>query len=64
VRSIQVVIAGRTSSRIAQRYRSRLFFCDGANEDSMAALSPGPDAAIEPTRPLSAKARTKAFDRN
>src|SRR3954447_8608166 len=59
------MIARRSSSRCAQRRRSSTFFCRRAKKDSIAALSPqAPTRPIEPTRPLLASVRTKAFKRN
>lgn len=33
-------VANRSSARVAQRFRSRTFFCGSAKNDSIAALSP------------------------
>jgi hypothetical protein len=44
---------------------SRTFFCSSAKKDPIAALSPqAPTRPIEPTSPLLASVRTKAFEQN
>ena len=54
--SIQVTIARRSSSRVAQRWRSRTFFCSSAKNDSIAALSPqAPTRPIEPTQAVASR---------
>jgi hypothetical protein len=50
VLSIQVTIAIRRSSRVAQGWRFRTFFYSRLKKDSMAALSPAaPTLPIDPT---------------
>ena len=59
------MIAKRSSSRVAQRWRSRTFFWRSEKNDSMAALSAhAATRPIEPSSSASATARTKASDRN
>ena len=60
-----LAVARRSSSRVAQRCRSRTFFCSSAKKGSMAALSPyAPTRPIEPTSPLLRCVRTQAVERN
>ena len=59
------MIASRSSSRVAQRWRSRTFFCNSEKNDSIAALSAhAPTRPIDPDSLWSRSVRTKACERN
>lgn len=64
-RSIQVMVAIRSSSRLVDRRRFRTFFCSSERNDSIAPLSAAePTLPIDPTMPWRSKARWNSLDRN